>query len=174
MELKDVHIPKLSIAAYLLNNASAGNTDSETDYIKIEAQSTDGTARHKLRKIVVAVEAYDTLNMLVETTVQEKKTVTITEPSFYKSPNSGLDIEMIAVLDKNTAISIYRMFGLTIVQNGTTNVLGSSIVKAVEKWEPATEEEFMAAYNATLLSLSLEPKEVSAADKNDIKQINFR
>ena len=111
--------------------------------------------------------------MIIETTVKEN--VEVKAPSFYKSKSENV-LEMIALINEQTCAYITRTDLTSSVRNTHPRFMRQEIGMAFRDWVEIPEEEFMLAYNTTLLSLSLEPKETTSAGDtiDDLTNIHFK
>lgn len=97
--------------------------------------------------------------MKLETTVTEKYEIEIPTPSFYKDNSCSKSInDMRGILDEKTYCQIWESEARTCVVNADVSMMKSEIVEAFKKWQPISEEEFIAAYDRALHFLSLTPE----------------
>lgn len=99
------------------------------------------------------------INLETTITHTEKRMLTITEPSFWKEPAPYSDVYR-AVLDENTFIEVWRLYGgdRVDIMNSTVKLAADKILEAQTKWTPVTEQEFMQNYDDAWESMRLTPK----------------
>lgn len=64
----------------------------------------------------------------------------------------------VGVLDEKTVVAIYKSGTLTIIKNGTLNILFVDLREAYQHFHSCTETEFMEKYDQVVESISLHPK----------------
>lgn len=97
--------------------------------------------------------------MKFETTQTEKKVIEIPVPSFFRDTICSDKItDMIGLIDSDTVVRVFESERRTSVQNYDSTISGDDLVHAFQKWQPVTEDEFLAVYNRALHSMSLTPE----------------
>lgn len=97
----------------------------------------------------------------LETTIThtEKRMLKLSTPAFWKEPSLSYDCYR-AVLDEKTYVQVLVLFNGEVVsiKHSSVEKESSDILKAQEKWDTITEQEFIKVYDDTLESISLRPK----------------